>query len=213
KAWTGYSLNYSTLDNTKRPTEGLYATFNQQYIGWDYNLLKTEAKARYFMPLMSDWNVIGSIKAQAGYIAALDGGGVSPLEAFRSAGSIVRGFQSGGMGPRLSSSNEILGYTAYVAASAEIEFPIPILPETYGVRGAIWADAALIDGNGSTNSVPNLGNPVSPGSIDDNFKSSVGASLIWDSPFGPLRGDFAYVLNKATDDKTQVFSLTLQQLL
>jgi outer membrane protein insertion porin family len=37
--------------------------------------------------------------------------------------------------------------------------------------------------------------------------------VIWDSPFGPLRGDFAYVLNKATDDKTQVFSLTLQNLL
>ncbi|KQU96378.1 outer membrane protein assembly factor BamA [Devosia sp. Root105] len=209
KAWVGYSLAYNTLDDTKRPTEGIYATFSQQYIGWDYNLLKTEAKARYFMPLLSDWNVIGSVKAQAGYITALDGGTVSPLEAFRSAGSIVRGFQSGGMGPRLNSSQELLGYTGYVAASAEIEFPIPILPETYGVRGAVWADAALIDGNGGVGVM----GPLDPGSIDQNFKSSVGASIIWDSPFGPLRGDFAHVLNKATDDKTQVFSLTLQQLL
>ncbi|OEO29013.1 outer membrane protein assembly factor BamA [Devosia insulae DS-56] len=209
KAWVGYSLAYNTLDETKHPSEGIYATFSQQYIGWDYNLLKTEAKARYFMPLLSDWNVIGSVKAQAGYIAALDGGTVSPLEAFRSAGSIVRGFQSGGMGPRLNSSQELLGYTGYVAASAEIEFPIPVLPETYGVRGAVWADAALIDGNGALSGM----GAVDGGSIDQNFKSSVGASIIWDSPFGPLRGDFAHVLNKATDDKTQVFSLTLQQLL
>ncbi len=210
KVWVGYGLSYNTLDNVKRPTQGIVASFNQQYIGWDYNLIKTEAKARYFMPLMSDWNVIGSVKAQAGYIASIDGDGVHPLEAFRGAGSIVRGFQSGGMGPRLDGpGGELLGYTAYVAASAEIEFPIPILPETYGVRGAIWADAALIDGNGS---VEGMG-PVDPLSIDDNFKSSVGASVIWDSPFGPLRGDMAYVLNKATDDKTQVFSLTLQQLL
>lgn len=209
KAWVGYSLAYNTLDDTKRPTEGIYATFSQQYIGWDYNLLKTEAKARYFMPLLSDWNVIGSVKGQAGYITALDGGTVSPLEAFRSAGSIVRGFQSGGMGPRLNSSQELLGYTGYVAASAEIEFPIPILPETYGVRGAVWADAALIDGNGALSGM----GAIDGGSIDENFKSSVGASIIWDSPFGPLRGDFAHVLNKATDDKTQVFSLTLQQLL
>ena len=208
KAWVGYSLTYNTLDDTKRPTEGIYANFSQQYIGWDYNLLKTEAKARYFMPLLSDWNVIGSVKGQAGYITALDGGGVSPLEAFRGSSSIVRGFQSGGMGPRLNSSQELLGYTGYVAASAEIEFPIPILPETYGVRGAIWADAALIDGNGDGGA-----GLIDPGSIDQNFKSSVGASIIWDSPFGPLRGDFAHVLNKATDDKTQVFSLTLQQLL
>jgi len=209
KAWVGYSLAYNTLDDTKHPSEGIYATFSQQYIGWDYNLLKTEAKARYFMPLLSDWNVIGSVKAQAGYITALDGGTVSPLEAFRSAGSIVRGFQSGGMGPRLNSSQELLGYTGYVAASAEIEFPIPILPETYGVRGAVWADAALIDGNGALSGM----GAIDGGSIDQNFKSSVGASIIWDSPFGPLRGDFAHVLNKATDDKTQVFSLTLQQLL
>ncbi len=209
KAWVGYSLVYNTLDDTKHPSEGIYATFTQQYIGWDYNLLKTEAKARYFMPLMSDWNVIGSVKGQAGYITALDGGLVHPLEAFRSAGSLVRGFQSGGMGPKLNSSGELLGYTGYVAASAEIEFPIPVLPETYGVRGAVWADAALIDGNGG---VPLMG-AIKAGSIDENFKSSVGASIIWDSPFGPLRGDFAYVLNKATDDKTQVFSLTLQQLL
>jgi len=209
KAWVGYGLTYSTLDNSKRPTQGLYANFTQQYIGWDYNLLKTEAKARYFMPLMADWNVIGSVKGQAGYITALDGGNVHPLEAFRGSSSIVRGFQSGGMGPKLDSSGEALGYTAYVAASAEIEFPIPILPETYGVRGAIWADAALIDGNGA---VDGMG-AVRAGTIDQNFKSSVGASVIWDSPFGPLRGDMAYVLNKATDDKTQVFSLTLQQLL
>jgi len=209
KAWVGYALAYNTLDDTKHPTEGLYATFSQQYMGWDYNLLKTEAKARYFMPLLSDWNVIGSVRAQAGYITALDGGTVSPLEAFRSASSIVRGFQSGGMGPRLDSSQELLGYTGYVAASAEIEFPIPVLPETYGVRGSVWADAALIDGNGALGGM----GAVDAGSIDENFKSSVGASIIWDSPFGPLRGDFAHVLNKATDDKTQVFSLTLQQLL
>ena len=207
KAWIGYGLTYNTLDSSKHPTEGMYATFNQQYIGWDYNLVKTEAKARYFMPLMSDWNVIGSVKGQAGYIFAVDGGNVHPLEAFKGSGSLVRGFQS--MGPKLQSSGEGLGYTGYIAASAEIEFPIPILPETYGVRGAIWADAAMIDGNGAVDMM----GAIKPGTIDQNFKSAVGASVIWDSPFGPLRGDFAYVLNKATDDKTQVFSLTLQQLL
>jgi outer membrane protein insertion porin family len=218
KAWIGYSLSYNTLDDNKRPTEGFIATFKQQYIGLDgpdgfNNILKTEAEGRYFVPLMSDWNVVGSIKAQAGYVASLDGDEVHPLEAFRGSSSLVRGFRPSGMGPRLDSTGELLGYTAYAGASAEIEFPIPVLPETYGLRGAIWADAAIIDGNGGTASVPSGGDPIAAGSIDDNFKASVGASIIWDSPFGPLRGDFAHVLNKATDDKTQVFTLTLQQLL
>lgn len=213
KAWVGYSLTYNTLDDNKHPTEGIVASFTQQYIGFDHSLLKTEAKARYFMSIMPDAGIVGSIKGQAGFIYSFDGD-VSPLEAFRSASSIVRGFQSNGFGPRYTgtplSASEGLGYTGYLAASAEIEFPIPVLPETYGVRGSVWADAALIDGNGSTSLV--VGGPDAT-SVDENFKSSVGASVIWDSPFGPLRGDFAYVLNKATDDKTQVFSLTLQNLL
>ncbi len=209
KAWVGYSLNYNTLDDAKHPTEGIIASFTQQYIGVDHSLLKTEAKARYFMNIMPDAGIVGSVKGQAGFIYSLDGD-ASPLEAFRGSNGIVRGFQSNGFGPRTFASDgtslESLGYTGYVAASAEIEFPIPVLPETYGVRGSVWADAALIDGSGGT-IAPN------PGSIDETFKSSLGASVIWDSPFGPLRGDFAYVMNKATDDKTQVFSLTLQNLL
>lgn len=73
KAWAGYSLTYNDLDDSKHPTEGLYATLTQQYIGLDHSLLKTEAKARYFMPLMADYGVIGSVKGQAGFIYSFDG--------------------------------------------------------------------------------------------------------------------------------------------
>src|SRR5690606_25411822 len=54
KAFIGYTLTWNGVDNLKDPTEGLYATFTQQYIGWDHNLLKTEARGRYFMPLLDD---------------------------------------------------------------------------------------------------------------------------------------------------------------
>jgi outer membrane protein insertion porin family len=49
--------------------------------------------------------------------------------------------------------------------------------------------------------------------VDQPFKSSIGASIIWDSPFGPLRGDFGYAITKATTDRPQIFQLTLQTLL
>ncbi|HEY0920260.1 outer membrane protein assembly factor BamA [Devosia sp.] len=208
KAWVGYTLTYNGLDDTKNPTEGLFATLTQQYVGWDYNYVKTEAKARYFMPLVEDAGIIGSLRGQAGIINTLDGSAVSSLEAFHHGPSLVRGFQARQFGPRLD-TGEMLGTTMYAAASAEIEFPIPVLPESYGLTGAIWADAGWIDGNAD---VP-VGRTVDAGSVDQPFKSSVGASLIWDSPFGPLRGDFGYVLSKSTDDKTQIFQLTIQNLL
>ena len=207
KFWVGYGLTYNGLDDLKHPTEGLYASLTQQYIGWDYNYIKTEAKARYFIPLMEDSGMVGSVRGQAGIINSLTGS-VSSLEAFHHGPSLVRGFQARQFGPRLD-TGEMLGTTMYAAASAEIEFPIPVLPESFGLTGAIWADAGWIDGNAA---VP-AGRTVGPGSVDNPFKSSVGASLIWDSPFGPLRGDFGYVISKSTDDKTQIFQLTIQNLL
>ncbi len=38
------------------------------------------------------------------------------------------------------------------------------------------------------------------------IRSSVGASMIWDSPFGPLRFDFAYPITKGAYDRTQWFA-------
>ncbi|MDB5621792.1 MAG: bamA [Devosia sp.] len=207
KAFAGYTLTWNGVDDTKNPTEGLYATFTQQYIGWDHNLIKSEARGRYFVPLLDDSGIVASVKGQAGVINDLGDDGVSPLEAFMPGSQLIRGFEGRGLGPRLA-SGEYLGATMYAGLSAEVEFPIPVLPESYGVSGAVWADAAWVDGLANAE-----GNAVDPGSVDEPWRTSVGASLIWDSPFGPLRGDFAHVLNKATSDRTQVFQLTLSSLL
>jgi outer membrane protein insertion porin family len=206
KAFVGYSLTWNGLDDEKKPTEGIYATFSQQYIGWDHNLVRSEARARYFLPLMEDSGIVASVKGQAGIINSL-GGGVNAVEAFNPGSTLIRGFEGRGYGPRLT-SGEYLGATMYAGASAEISFPIPGVPESYGLSGAIWADAAWVDG------LPNIGAvPLDPASQDNPLRTSIGASIIWDSPFGPLRGDFAHVLNKSTADRTQLFQLTLQTLL
>jgi outer membrane protein insertion porin family len=206
KAFVGYTLTYAGVDDVRSPTEGLYATFSQQYIGWDHNLIRTEARARYFMPLMEDSGIVGSVRGQAGIVNALDDSGVHAVEAFTPGSQLVRGFEGRGFGPRLE-SGEYLGATMFAGVSAEIEFPLPVFPESYGLSGAVWADAGWVDG------LPNTGSGTfDPDSQDQPWRTSVGASLIWDSPFGPLRGDFAHVLNKSTDDRTQVFQLTMQTL-
>jgi outer membrane protein insertion porin family len=210
KAFVGYTLTWNGLDDVKSPTEGLYATFTQQYVGWDHSLIRSEARARYYMPIIPDSGIVGSVRGQAGVINDLSGNGVHAVEAFSPGSQLIRGFEGRGLGPRLAGgNNEYLGAVAYVGASAEIQFPIPGLPENYGLSGAVWADAAWVDGV----NVPRLGgNTVDPNSIDVPWRTSIGASLIWDSPFGPLRGDFAHVINKSTADRTQVFQLTMSSL-
>ncbi|HWA18268.1 MAG TPA: outer membrane protein assembly factor BamA [Devosia sp.] len=205
KVWIGYGLTYNGVDSQRHPTQGLYATLNQSYLFGDhsYNYLKTEAKARYFVPLM-DTGIVASVKGQAGIINDFSGAGVSPLETFTYGSSLVRGYIPGQMGPRTAATQEYVGYTAYAGASAELTFPLPGVPESYGLSAALFGDAAVIAGAGAN---PGL-DPASLGTV----KTSIGASILWDSPFGPLRGDFAYVPNPGTDG-TQFFGLTLNSLL
>ena len=203
----GYSFAYSSLDNEKKPTSGFALNVTQQYSGIDNNFVSTVARARYYMPIMEDARVIASIKGQAGVLNALGGSSIHPTETFRPGASLVRGFEAGGMGAR-APNGESLGATWYGGLSAEIEFPVPGVPETYGLSSAIWADLGYV---GDTSSAAKAATTVASG-MTDQLRSSVGASLIWDSPFGPLRGDFAYVLNKDPGDRTQWFGLTLQSV-
>ncbi|QRG05127.1 outer membrane protein assembly factor BamA [Xanthobacter dioxanivorans] len=128
----------------------------------------------------------------------------------------------------LNDETNALGGTTYWGVSAEIQFPFSFLPKDFGMKGAVFADAgSLFDYGGPTTfrSVPGwdknnyYGNPsfvTCPASssnkvgnvcvYDENtVRSSVGASLIWQSPFGPLRFDYAWVLSQAAYDQTQAF--------
>ncbi|WP_394112321.1 outer membrane protein assembly factor BamA [Xanthobacter wiegelii] len=130
-------------------------------------------------------------------------------------------------------NNELnaLGGTTYWGVSAEIQFPFAFLPKDIGMKGAIFADAGSLFDYGGPTKFPGVygwdkdnfyGNPnlVNCSTIpssktwgynnvcvnDDNaVRSSVGVSLIWQSPFGPLRFDYAWVLSQATYDQTQAF--------
>ena len=207
KAFVGYTVKFSTLDNSNDPTRGFYAQFDQQYVGIDHNFLRSEVRARYYYPILPDYGVVASVRGTAGMMNDFSGSGVNPLETFPAMPNLVRGFVARGFGPRDGlPGNDTIGFTEYVGVSAELEFPMPILPESYGLGGAVWVDAAWV---GNTSGLASI--VVDPASIVP-IRSSAGASVLWDSPFGPLRGDFAYIINQAATDDTQLFQLTLSTL-
>ena len=132
------------------------------------------------------------------------------------------------MGPRdIASydnlSSAALGGTTYYGASVEVDFPIFGLPKEIGLKGAIFADAGnLLGYSGQTNFAGFLGYTYCPGSNvilitqpscanvwDPNIiRTSVGASLLWASPMGPIRFDFALPLTKGKYDQTQIFNFS-----
>ena len=134
----------------------------------------------------------------------------------------------------LNTSSNSLGGTNYVGGTTEVQFPIFGMPKELGLKGAIFADAGTLWGyKGATNfsqyvtglAVPDsqctyytsaTGTPpahytnTTQGTciqVQDSKKlrSSVGVSLLWASPLGPIRFDYAFVLSSAPGDQKQAF--------
>src|SRR5690606_19854588 len=135
--------------------------------------------------------------------------GLSTFDLFQANSRIVRGFENTGFGPAVVFSGpggtltEHIGGTTYFHASAETQFPMPVIPESIGIRGALFADVGTLYGYPSSLMLDPTENIVSTGL---NLRASVGIGLIWNSPFGPLRIDYAVPVMKEASDKVQEFN-------
>ena len=223
----GYSLIYNTLDNNKNPTSGLYANFKQDVAGagGDSRFLRETFDARYYYPLSDDFT--GFLRVQGGQIYGFGGpDALQIVNNFNVGPTLVRGFAPGGIGPRdISDPNNIaangLGGTTYFGGTAEVQFPIWGLPREIGLKGAVFVDAGTLFGYQSQTNFAG-GHPCTPTNVaplytqgncidlDDEktIRSSAGLSLIWASPLGPIRVDYAYAITKGKYDQVQQFNFT-----
>jgi outer membrane protein insertion porin family len=231
----GYGFSYSTLDNNKLPTSGVFVSIGQDFagVGGDVAYMRSTMDMRTYYEVVSD--LVGSLHLQAGDMIGLDNGGsVRMLDDFKMGPNLVRGFEPAGIGPRditPGTTNDDIGGTMYWGASLEFQYPFYFLPKDSGFRGAVFVDTGSVWGykgetqNSATGEVN--GSITSPGSLtaippyaagtfvcqcgmqyadSPAVRASIGASLIWDSPFGPLRFDLAYPLLKQSYDRTQFFA-------
>lgn len=200
-----YSLTYNSIDDMKNPHDGIYARFNQEFagLGGDAKYIKTTFKGNYYKTLAQEADIVGMLGVGGGYIHEFGNDGVRIFDLFKNNSDIIRGFKFNGIGPyqdSLNGNRYWLGGTTYASATAEVQFPMPVVPESLGIRGAFFADAATLYGNSSSlGGSPVLGD-------DKKLRASVGVSLMWASPFGPLRFDYAFPVAKADTDKVQNFN-------
>lgn len=204
----GYTVSYNTLDNNRNPTAGIYAEFRQDFagIGGDVNFIRTTAEGRTYYEMFSE--VVAVLKLQGGHIAGWGGKDVRMLDHFQMGPNLVRGFAPSGLGPRdltPGTTNDPLGGTLYWGASVEAQAPFSFLPKDVGLKGAIFADAgSLWDYQGPT-SYPATGETLLLSPNAGAIRASVGAGIIWNSPFGPLRFDYSFPLLKQDYDRIQQF--------
>ncbi|KJC34017.1 membrane protein [Bradyrhizobium sp. LTSP849] len=215
----GYTLNYNTLDNNKNPTDGLLIDFRQDFagVGGDVTNLKTAVDTKYYTPLVSE--IVGVIHLQSGILNKIGDNDLRMLDHFQMGPNLVRGFASNGIGPRdityasYGAVGDALGGTKYWGASMELQMPFWFLPKEVGLKGAVYADAGSLwgyqgptswaaTGEVNTKACPTCGLQYDDSSV---VRSSVGVGLIWASPFGPLRFDYAVPITKGKYDIVQEF--------
>ena len=194
------SLTYNTLDDQNLAHEGIFATLTHEFagLGGDSHYYKISGRARAFYTLSDEADIIGSVAVGAGYVAPTDKN-LYVFDQFMIGGKEIRGFKSSGIGPRMANGDP-LGGTTYFTASAEASFPMPGIPQDIGLRGAFFADAGTLFGNKVVNN-----SAMAVNGTDASLRASVGASVVWTSPFGPLRVDYAIPVVKEKFDEEQHF--------
>lgn len=201
----GYGLGYNSVDDNRNPTKGIAAEIRQDFagVGGDVNFIRSIVDFRSYHELLSD--MIGVLHLQGGNLNSWGGNGLRMLDHFQLGPALVRGFAPSGLGPRDPVSTNALGGTHYWGASVEVQYPLFFMPKEIGVKASFYVDAgSLWDYKGPT-FLPSTGETLK---VQDGntIRTSVGAGLVWASPFGPLRLDYAIALNKASYDRVQEIS-------
>ena len=212
-----FSFVYNTLDNMQMPRDGAFVKFTQEFAGagGDARFVRTTLDARYYRELNADWSLIGMAKIKAGNITGL-GQKVELFDNFFLGGETIRGFAPLGIGPRditvvgTYRPNSALGGRNYIAGTLEASIPFPGTPDEFGLYLSSFADAGLLWGV-DKKSVPAVGTAIPGSALGFNYvdtvklRASVGAGIMWKSPFGPLRADFGIPVAKDKYDQTQIF--------
>jgi outer membrane protein insertion porin family len=206
----GTALTYDTRNHPRNPTRGLFFQVGSEFAGagGDVQYIRVQGEGRAYYPITDDLTFVGRVIG--GQIEGWGGDDVRLLDLFYRGGETIRGFGRSGIGPRDLNTGDALGGKTFWSATAEIRFPLPLIPDDLGMSGAVFADAAALFNAGDT--VKKVAQGCSFGNTnmvcladDETIRSSVGASLIWNSPVGPLRLDYAFPLSKTDYDKVQEF--------
>ncbi|MDX2258079.1 MAG: outer membrane protein assembly factor BamA [Hyphomicrobiaceae bacterium] len=222
--WTsslGNALTYDKRNHPTNPTSGYYLQLATDFagVGGDVQYVRVQGEGRAYYPIAEGVTVVGRVLG--GHIEGWGDEDVRLLDLFFKGGETIRGFDRAGYGPRDLSTTDALGGKTFWAATTELRFPIPFLPEELGISGAVFADAGSLF-NASDRAVEldslTCGRKITingqarrfgrPGIClvdDESVRASVGGSVLWNSPVGPLRMDFAYNVLEEDYDEDQFF--------
>ncbi len=176
-------ISYDSRNHSFLPTSGMSHKLSVEYagefLGGEIDFTKYLMESAFFFPLF--WNFSGGIYGKGGYLDDRTGGDPDiDWERFYLGGiKSIRGFDDTDInGTRDGSSLEV-GGDKYLQFNVELIFPIAKEQGVYGVffydRGDVYVDGDDVD-------------------LGDMY-SSAGFELRWNSPMGPIRLAYGFVID------------------
>lgn len=220
----GLTFIYNDLDNPLRPTSGKRFEFSETVagLGGDVNFFRSEVEGHYFRPLFFD-GVVLMLRATAGHVEGWGGQEVSVIDRFFKGADSFRGFERAGVGPHMlgvTGQSDAIGGKTFGIGTVEVTFPLG-LPQEWGLEGAVFSDfGTVFNAPERTIQAGATGCPI-PEDVPEeditdcrvfdsaNLRASVGAGVIWHSPFGPLRLDVAWPFLEENFDKTELVRFSI----
>lgn len=200
----GYTISYDTRRSGLDPDAGILLEFGQDFggIGGDNTFVETRARA---VAQRRVWNEEVTLRASLeGGALNYSSGSSRVTDRFFLGPRRMRGFTLDGIGPRerdpANNIDDALGGEMYAVARFEAEFPLG-LPEEVGITGGVFYDAGSLWSLEDTNSDVLY--------EDFSLRQTIGFSVFWDTPIGPLRFNFSEALEKRPHDEAQNFDLTI----
>jgi outer membrane protein insertion porin family len=180
-----------TRDSAIYPTSGAVSRSNlESSLAGTLRFYKLNAQHQRYFPLTRDFTLL--VNGELGYGNGLSG---KPLPFFRNfyAGGVtsVRGFQTSTIGPKDADGGPI-GGSRKLVGNMELLFPFPGLRNDKSIRVGAFVDAGLV------------GESYALG----DFRSSVGMSVLYVSPLGPLKVSVANPIKEKIGDNKQKFQFT-----
>jgi outer membrane protein insertion porin family len=209
----GQVLLYDRRDDRLDPTAGYYTSLGTDFAGVGFGVDYVRAKANfgYYYSVAPEW--VLSLTAEAGDIQGWGGQNVLLQDRFFVGGDNLRGFQSAGIGPRDSVTNDALGGQKYYVGSLTLGVPLG-LPRELGLSGRIFTDFGSLWQLTPTTLVLTPAQLATTGGItptvnqSDIVRVSAGVGVSWKSPVGPIRLDLAVPIRRASFDQTQYFRVS-----
>ncbi|EPR37475.1 Outer membrane protein assembly factor yaeT [Desulfovibrio sp. X2] len=184
-----------TTDDNFMPTKGTVNKVNMYYdggpLGGTTSFVKYVYSSHWFTKLFA--GTIFHVHGQIGYVGEnVNGDDVPPWERFYLGGiDTVRGYSGNKISPRDAASDDRIGGNKELFFNVEYFFPIAKELNIWGLTffdmGNAWDDGQSFFYDTKQEGGSNL--PL-------GMYKSVGLGMRWNSPFGPLRIEYGYPLDK-----------------